>query len=57
MFVGIFPVFQSLNAEGNLCETSTRYSEATPSARRHAWSLGWSALGLATRGLAAPASE
>lgn len=34
------PVFQSLSVEESLCETSTRYREATLSARQHAWSLG-----------------
>lgn len=50
-------VMQSLSAEGNLCETSTRYSEATLSARQHAWSHGWSAPVHATRGPAALARE
>ncbi len=50
-------VFQSLSVEGSLCGTSTRCREVMPSARQHAWCLGWSAPALATQGPAAPASE
>lgn len=57
MPVGVFPVFQSPSAEESLCETSTRYSEAMPSARQHAWSRGWSAPESVTQGPAVPARE
>lgn len=50
-------VFQSLSAEGNLCEIFTKYSEDTLSARQHVWFLGWNALGFVTQVPAVPARE